>query len=55
MSAAMSALRDDEEFVGVLAQLAREYVFFVDELRHLLPRFEHIFRTLSRQTLGDRA
>ena len=35
MSAAMSALRDDEEFVGVLAQLAGEYVSFVDELRHL--------------------
>ena len=36
MSAAMSALRDDDEFVGVLAQLAREYVFFVDELQQLI-------------------
>ena len=49
MSAAMSALRDDEEFVGVLAQLAREYVFFVDELRHLLPRFEHILAVTGQR------
>ena len=49
MSAAMSALRDDEEFVGVLAQLAREYVFFVDELRHLLPRFDHILAVTGQR------
>ena len=49
MSAAMSALRDDEEFVGVLAQLAREYVFFVDELRHLENRVEFLLDAI----LGD--
>jgi len=48
MSAAMSALRDDEEFVGVLAQLAREYVFFVEELRHLENRVEFLLDTILR-------
>ena len=43
----MSALRDDEEFVGVLAQLAREYVFFVRELRFLLARVDHIVRIMT--------
>ncbi len=46
MSAAMSALRDDEEFVGVLAQLAGEYVSFVDELRHLETSIDLILERL---------
>lgn len=49
MSAAMSALRADEEFVGVLAQLAGEYVFFVDELRVGLPSADRVLAVTGQR------